>query len=64
MGGGINGVPVIWVFGNRGDRCHGMVEDALAGELYPTGMTFTHHMDLNSAGTEGRRHRKNYTGCG
>ena len=43
-------VPVIWAFGNRGDRCHGLVEDTLDGEFGPTGLTFTHHMDLNSAG--------------
>ena len=47
----MDSIPVIWCFGNRGDRCHGLVEDALDGEFGPTGLTFTHHIDLNSAGT-------------
>ena len=50
MGGGINGVPVIWVFGNRGDRCHGMVEDALDGEFAPACCQYSHHMELAAAG--------------
>lgn len=45
-------VPVIWAFGNRGDRCHGLVEDALAGEFGATGLTFTHYMELSAAGRD------------
>jgi hypothetical protein len=44
-------IPVIWCFGNRGDRCHGLVEDALAGEFTPTCYHYSHHLELSAAGS-------------
>ena len=44
-------VPVIWAFGNRDDRCHGIVEDALAGEFAPTCYQYSHHLELSAAGS-------------
>lgn len=40
-----NPINVLWCFGNRGDRCHGMLQHAFAGLLWPTGMRFEHHLD-------------------
>ena len=54
-GGSMENSPVIWAFGNRGDRCHGLIEDALAGEFGATGLTFTHYLDLSSAGLPAAR---------
>lgn len=40
----VSTIPVIWCYGNRGDRCHGLLESLFAGDLAPTCHTFTHKL--------------------
>src|ERR1017187_6489862 len=40
-------IPVVWCFGNRGDRCHGLLQSAFAGLLWPSALTFDHFLDHN-----------------
>jgi len=46
-------IPVVWCFGNRGDRCHGMLQHAFSGQLWPTTLTFRHILDHNDPEMDG-----------
>ena len=48
-------VPVIWMFGNRGDRAHGLLQHAFDNKLWPTKLQFAHHTNHTDQSLDGKR---------